>query len=57
MADEHGETWGGLFAELVQNILDKLEEGHLEALSEFMHNESTRILGQVETLRVPGGVP
>ena len=57
MAEEKGEDWGGLFAEILQNILDELEEGHLEALSEFMHEESTRILGQVETLRVPGGAP
>ena len=57
MAEAHSEDWGGLFAEILQNILDTLEEGHLEALSEFMHKESTRILGQVETLRVPGGAP
>ena len=55
MAEAHGEDWGGLFAEILQNILNRLEDGHLEALSEFMHEESTRILGQVETLRVPGG--
>ena len=55
MAEAHSEDWGGLFAEILQNILHKLEEGNREALSEFMHKESTRILGQVETLKLPGG--
>ena len=57
MAELHGENWGGLFAENLQHILNRLEEGHLEALSEFMHEESTRVLGEVETLRVPGTKP
>ena len=55
MAEAHGEDWGGLFAEILQNILNEIEEGNRSAFSEFMHRESTRILGEVETLRLPGG--
>ena len=49
MAEAQGEAWGGLFAEILQQVLDELEGGNLEALSQLMHRESTRILGAVET--------
>ena len=55
MADEHGEDWGGLFAEILQNVLDEMEKGNREAFSQFIHSKSTRVLGDVETLRLPGG--
>ena len=55
MAEAHGIAWGGLFAEILQNVLDEMEEGNREAFSQFMHKESTRVLGEVETLRLPGG--
>ena len=55
MAEAHGKDWAGLFAEILQNVLDEIEGGNREAFSQFMHRESTRILGEVETLRLPGG--
>ena len=32
-------------------------EGNANAFSEFMHNESMRVLGEVEVLRLPGWKP
>jgi hypothetical protein len=55
MAEAHGEAWGGLFAEILQNVQDELEGGNREAFSQLMHRESMRIMGEVETLRLPGG--
>ena len=54
MAEEHGEDWAGLFAEIVQNVINELEAGNRNALSEFMQQESERVLGHVPTLKVPG---
>ena len=46
--------WPDMFCEHVQHILDELRDGNRSALSEFMHNETRRILGSVEVLRIPG---
>ena len=54
MAVVHGEKWGTLFAEMMQNVCNELESGHINALSEFMRRESERIVGCVPTLIVPG---
>ena len=54
MAETHGDRWGGLFAQIVQNLLTELEEGSSSALSEFMLRESQRVLRGVPTLRLPG---
>ena len=54
MADSHDQDWGGLFAEILQKFNDDLEEGNSSALSDFVHKESTRVLGEVATLRLPG---
>ena len=55
MAEAHDPNWGGLFAEILHNVLDEMDGGSVEAFSEFMHRESLRTLGEVETLRLPGG--
>ena len=54
MVEAHGELWANLFAEILQGVLGELE-GNANAFSEFMHNESMRVLGEVEVLRLPGG--
>ena len=56
MVEAHGELWANLFAEILQGVLGELE-GNANAFSEFMHNESMRVLGEVEVLRLPGGKP
>ena len=54
MAEAHGEQWGGYFAEIVASIIEELDAGKTNALSTFMRNESTRVLGSVKTVRIPG---
>ena len=54
MAEAHGEDWAELFAEIVQHVLNLLEGGNANALSEFMHNETVRVLGDIPVLRLPG---
>ena len=54
MADAQQEKWGELFAELMQHILNELGAGKTRALSEFMHAETQRVLGDVPALSVPG---
>ena len=54
MANSHGEEWGTLFAEIVSHIVSELDSGNSNALSSFMHAESTRVLGSVQTIRIPG---
>ena len=54
MAAAHGAEWAQLFAEIVQKVVNDLQEGRKEALSEFMHNETRRVLGDVPALVLPG---
>ena len=54
MAEAHGENWAGLFAEMIQNLLDELRGGKDTALSDFMHSETLRVLGHVPSLVLPG---
>ena len=44
MATEHGEEWGTAFAEMMQDICNKLAAGNKNALSDFMYNETKRAL-------------
>ena len=53
MAEIHGEEWAQLFAEMAQQVLDDLGEGHRDALSKFMHNETKRVLADTPALLVP----
>ena len=54
MAAIHGEDWAQLFAEMVQKVVNDLQEGRKEALSQFMHNETRRVLGDAPALVLPG---
>ena len=54
MAEIHGEDWAEQFAQILQHVLDELEKGTTNALSDFMFRETKRVLGDVRTLRVPG---
>ena len=54
MAEAHGEDWAKLFADIIQNVIEELQAGKTTALSEFMHNETKRVLGDVPTLVLPG---
>ena len=54
MAEAHGEDWAKLFAEIIQNVIEELQAGKTTALSDFMHNETKRVLGDVPTLVLLG---
>ena len=54
MAEIHGEGWAELFAQILQNVIDELESGTTNALSDFMYRETKRVLGHVPALVVPG---
>ena len=54
MAEAHGEDWAELFAQLVQQVLNDMTEGRSNALSVFMHNETSRVLADTPALLVPG---
>ena len=54
MAATHGDEWAQLFAEMVQKVVNDLQEGRKEALSQFMHNETRRVLGDAHALILPG---
>ena len=56
MAEAHGGDWAQIFAEILQNLANQLEGGNSSALSEFMNSESMRVLGSVQTLRLPGNL-
>ena len=52
MAAEHDKTWGSKFAGYVQHLLEELEKGNVSAVTDFMFNETMRVLNDVPTLRV-----
>ena len=54
MASTHGEAWGTLFAETLAHIVSELDSGKSNALSNFMHSESLRVLSSVPVIRIPG---
>ena len=54
MAETHCAAWGGLFAEIIANVVSELEGGNANALSDFMRKESQRVLGSVPMVRIPG---
>ena len=45
-----GTSWGFVFAEILQNVRNELEAGNKNALSEFMHRETKRVLARVPRL-------
>ena len=54
MANGHGEDWAEMFAEIMQHVLDELSAGNRNALSDFMHRETQRVLAHIPVLQVPG---
>ena len=50
MVKEHDKSWGEVFAGMIQNLLNELENGDMSAVSNFMYNETVRVLSQVPTL-------
>ena len=54
MSTATNEDWAQIFAHLVQNIINDLTAGRRNALSEFMHKEAQRVLGNIPALMVPG---
>ena len=52
--EAHGEDWAAVFAETMQHVLNELEAGRTNALSEFMHTETERVLLGALALQVPG---
>ena len=53
MAAVHKENWATYFAEMVHRVLQELLAGKTDALSVFVENEKTRVLGHVPALVVP----
>ena len=54
MAAAHEEEWGTAFAEMMQDICNKLSAGNKNALSDFMYNATTRVLSDIPSLVLPG---
>ena len=54
MAAAMGEDWAETFAQIIQKIINDLAEGKRNALSEFMHKETQRVLPTAPALMVPG---
>ena len=54
MAEAMGEDWAETFAQIMQKIINDLSEGKTNALSEFMHRETMRVLTTTPALIVPG---
>ena len=56
MATAAEQDWAEMFAQIVQNIGNDLTAGTKNALSEFMHRETQRVLGKIPALMVPGAL-
>jgi len=50
----HNGEWAGVFAEMLEQVLEDLIAGKPHALSEFMHKEMERVLATLPTLKIPG---
>ena len=57
MAEERGKEWGTEFAQIMQAITNRAEEGNANALSEFMYSETRRVLGDILVVKLPGMGP
>ena len=51
MLEEHGENWGGVFAEWAQRVLKDVEDGIGNAFS--VHAETRRCFSEAVVLQVP----
>ena len=54
MAEAHGAGWAEKFAQIMQHVLNGVEGGEPNALSDFMHKETLRVLGDVPVVSVRG---
>ena len=52
MAETHNKAWGAEFAEIANGLLEKLKAGNESAVSDFMYNETIRVLSEVPTLQL-----
>ena len=53
MVLEHDATWGRVFAQWMQAVVQDIQDGRLNAFSLFMHNETRRCLSEVPVLSIP----
>ena len=53
-AEEEGENWGRAFAENMQGVLDRLLNGEETAFSQFVKQETDRVLITTGALVAPG---
>ena len=53
MAQHHGKSWGKIFSEMIQDLLDGLQVGVSNKLSLFMEQEKARVLGSKPALTLP----
>ena len=53
MLEALGKGWGRTFSQIMQQIIDDVVAGKKHALSEFMHNETLRVLPHVAALALP----
>ena len=51
MSEHHNKEWGSIFAGIVQGVLDKLEANDVTAVSEFMYDETRRVLSTVRVIQ------
>ena len=52
MKPKWNKEWGLKFAEMVQHLAEELEKGNASAVTDFMFNETVRVLNGVPTLQV-----
>ena len=53
-AAKSADDWARIFAEIMQNLTNKLIEGDTNAVSDFMFAEMKRCLSHVPCLQIPG---
>ena len=53
MADCHGTEWGKLFGQIMMRLLERLKDGESTALSDFMRDETERVMSDIQVLEVP----
>ena len=53
MAEAHKGEWADIFAQMLQQVLDKLISGETNSLSMLMENEKHRVLKDVPFFGVP----
>ena len=53
MLNAMGKDWGRIFSQIMQQIIDDVVAGKTSALSEFMYNETLRVLPKVVAFTLP----